>query len=307
LSQFTPRPLIQRFEDLIGEGEARDLQNSLFEPSQQCIRVNELRTSSDIVKSRLSNHGVELESLQDVPYGFRVHGRRSVGGLHEYLFGFYYIQAMASMLPPIALDPQPGEVILDMAAAPGGKSTHIAQIMRNDGVLVAVDNSQRKMRILESHLWRLGITNTVVLKGDSRDFARSHMQFDRILLDAPCTGDGGLDDPEEERITSTEDVQYCSQIQSQLLDAAFHVLKPGGVLIYSTCSIHPEENEYVIDRLLRRQSKLKLLRIPFQSGVPGFTSAFENDFLPELSKTKRWFPHKHNTISFFTAKLQKME
>ncbi|MHA2407238.1 MAG: RsmB/NOP family class I SAM-dependent RNA methyltransferase [Candidatus Ranarchaeia archaeon] len=306
MSEITPRPLITRFEEIFGE-EIKALLSSLTKPLTQCIRVNELQTSSEIVKKQLSKHRVQLEELQDVPYGFRVHGRRSVGGLHEYLFGYYYIQAMASMLPPIALDPQPDEVVLDMAAAPGGKTTHIAQIMRNEGTLVAVDNSQRKLRILESHLWRLGITNTVVLKGDSRDFERSTMQFDRILLDAPCTGDGGPEDPQDNRVTTIEDVQYCSQIQSQLLDAAFQVLKPGGILVYSTCSLHPEENEFVIDRLLRRQSNFKLMGIDFQTGDPGFTSAFSNDFLPELKKTRRWFPHKHNTIGFFIAKLQKME
>ncbi len=294
-----------RFRELIGE-EVEDLLKNLSNVPTQCIRVNELLTSCEIVKEQLSKHGVQLEQLEDVPYGFRIHGRHSVGGLHEYLFGYYYIQAMASMLPPLALDPKPGETVLDMAAAPGGKTTHLAQIMGNKGVVVAVDNSQKKIRILESHLWRLGVTNAVVLKGDSRDFGRSNMQFDRILLDAPCTGDGGSESSQENK-TTTGDIQYWSQIQSQLLDAAVHVLKPGGVLVYSTCSLHPEENEYVIDRLLRRHSTLNLIKLEFRTGDPGFTSAFDHDFLPDLKKTMRWFPHKHDTIGFYIAKLQKMK
>ncbi len=298
-------PLISRFKELLGAEETAALLSALRKPQVQCIRVNELKTTIDEVKMRLEKHAVDLEKLQDIPYGFRVHGRASIGGLHEYLFGYYFIQAMASMLPPIALDPQPGEIILDMAAAPGGKTTHIAQLMRNTGVVVAIENNANKIPILESHIWRLGISNTVVLKGDARDLNRSTMGFDRILLDAPCTGEGGATDPQLSPKKTHTDVAYCTQVQSQLLDAAIHVLNPGGVLIYSTCSIHPEENECVVDGLLRRFPHLKLLDLQLKTGIPGFQSAFGQEFLEDLKKTRRWFPHLHQTIGFFIAKIKK--
>ncbi|MHA1916821.1 MAG: RsmB/NOP family class I SAM-dependent RNA methyltransferase [Candidatus Ranarchaeia archaeon] len=298
-------PLELKLNSFLDSVEVKELLDSLSEELPQYIRINTLKVSNEEVIQRLSLNEISLEEIKDVPYGFKVSGEKSAGSLHEYLYGYYYVQSKASMLPPIALDPQQNEIILDMAAAPGGKTTHISQLMENSGILVATDIISNKLEIIQNHLWRMGISNTVLVKGDSRDFLRSKPQFDRVLLDAPCTGSGIPNPIKNQKRNSTINISYSSQLQSQLMDAAVAVLKPEGVLVYSTCSLFPEENELIVDTTLRRYPNLELVDLPFKSGDPGFTNIYGRDLIETLKKTRRFYSHKHDTIGFFISKFKK--
>src|SRR3989338_1223045 len=163
------------------------------------------------------------------------------------------------MIPPVILDPQPSETILDMAAAPGSKTTQIAQYMKNEGLLIANDYTADRMKPLSINLQRCGVSNTVVTKMHGQSFKRAGISFDRILVDAPCSGTGTIRKSLKTLlIWNPAMITRLSMTQKQLIDAAFQVLKVGGTMVYSTCSLEPEEDEEVVDFLLQKHDNAKL-------------------------------------------------
>ena len=185
-----------------------------------------------------------------------------IGATPEYLAGHYMVQSASSFLPVMALQPQPGQRVLDMAASPGGKSSHVAALMANTGTLVANDSSKDRLRALQANLSRLGVRNAIVLNADGRDFPKLMGGFDRVLLDAPCSGLGVISkDPSVKAEKSYADVQRCQQLQKELLLAAIdscNADQPGneesGIIVYSTCSVSIEENESVVEHALQTRN-----------------------------------------------------
>jgi ribosomal RNA methyltransferase Nop2 len=212
-------------------------------------------------------------------------------------------------LPVMALSPQPGMRVLDMAASPGGKTSHMAALMGNTGTLVANDASKLRLRALQANISRLGVRNAVVLNADGRDFPKLMGGFDRVLLDAPCTGLGVISKDSSVKAEKTyADVQRCQQLQKQLLLAAIDSCNAngahGGVVVYSTCSISVEENEAVIDYALNsRNVKIVESGLPF--GVEGMTRHRSKRFHASLKLARRFYPHAHNMDGFFVCKLRK--
>lgn len=178
-----------------------------------------------------------------------------IGATPEYLAGHYMLQSASSFLPVVALDPQPYEKILDMASAPGGKTTYIAQLMKNTGSLFANDLKKERLRALQFNLYRLGVTNTAVTCRDGRKFGSIFPStFDRILLDAPCTGLGIISkDPSIKATRQMIDIYKNSHLQKELLLAAIDSCKVNGTVVYSTCSVSPLENEEVVNYALKRR------------------------------------------------------
>ena len=219
------------------------------------------------------------------------------------------ISGASSMLPVMALAPQENERILDLCSAPGGKSSHIAAIMKNTGVLFSNDANSDRIKAVVGNFHRLGMVNAVISCEDGCKYGSIMQGFDRILLDAPCTGTGVVSkDPSVKISKSDVDIQRCYNLQRKLLISAIDCLNSksptGGYLVYSTCSILPEENEWVIDYALKKRN-VKLVSTGLDFGTEGFVNYRQFRFHPSMKLTRRYYPHSHNMDGFFVAKLKK--
>lgn len=213
------------------------------------------------------------------------------------------------MLPVIALAPQENERILDLCSAPGGKSSHIAALMKNTGVLFSNDANRDRIKAVVGNFHRLGVMNAVVSCEDGCKFKSIMSGFDRVLVDAPCTGTGVIcKDPSVKTSKSEVDIQRCYNLQRKLLLQAIDCLSAksasGGYIVYSTCSILPEENEWVIDYALKKRN-VKLVSTGLDFGTEGFVNYRHFRFHPSMKLTRRYYPHSHNMDGFFVAKLKK--
>ncbi|KAL2258648.1 hypothetical protein VTK26DRAFT_7970 [Humicola hyalothermophila] len=277
------------------------------------IRTNTLRTHRRDLAQALINRGVTLEPVGKwSKVGLQVfESNVPLGATPEYLAGHYILQAASSFLPVMALCPQENERCLDMAAAPGGKTTHMAALMKNTGVIFANDPSKARAKGLIGNIHRLGVRNTIVCNYDAREFPRVMGGFDRVLLDAPCSGTGVIaKDPSVKTNRDEKDFQQLPHMQKQLLLAAIdsvnHASKTGGYLVYSTCSVAVEENEQVVAYALSRRPNVKLVETGLPFGKEGFTSYMGKKFHPSLKLTRRYYPHLYNVDGFFVAKFQKI-
>ncbi|KAM0813276.1 putative NOL1/NOP2/sun family-domain-containing protein [Seiridium cardinale] len=283
-------------------------------PRPVVIRTNTLRTHRRDLAQALINRGVVLEPVGKwSKVGLIVFetGGIPLGATPEYLAGQYLLQAASSFLPVMSLGPQEGERVLDMAAAPGGKTTHMAAMMKNTGVIFANDPSKARSKGLIGNIHRLGARNVVVCNHDARDFPKVIGGFDRVLLDAPCSGTGVIaKDPSVKTNKTEKDFMILPHTQKQLLLAAIdsvnHASKTGGYLVYSTCSVTIEENEGVVNYVLSRRPNVKLVDTDLPFGKEGFTSYGGKHFDASLKLTRRYYPHAYNVDGFFVAKFQKV-
>ncbi|XP_070495451.1 uncharacterized protein [Chironomus tepperi] len=276
------------------------------------IRTNSLKTRRRDLAQALINRGVNLDPVGKwSKVGLTIYNSQvPLGATPEYLAGHYIIQGASSMLPVMALAPQENERILDMCAAPGGKSTHIAAIMKNTGVLFSNDVNKDRIHAIVGNFHRLGIINSVVTCVNGIEYKKFIGGFDRVLLDAPCSGTGVISkDPSVKTSKTQVDVQRCYNLQRKLIISAIDSLsaksKTGGYLVYSTCSILPEENEWVVDYALKKRN-VRLVPTGLDFGTEGFTSYREKRYHPSMKLTRRYYPHTHNMDGFFVAKLQKI-
>jgi len=219
------------------------------------------------------------------------------------------LQAASSFLPVIALAPQPNERVLDMASAPGGKTTHIAALLQNTGVVFANDANKARTKSLTANVHRLGCKNVVVCSYDGREFPKVMGGFDRVLLDAPCSGTGVISKDASVKINKSErDFTLLSHLQKQLILCAIDSVSPesktGGYVVYSTCSVTVDENEAVVDYALRKRPNVKLVDTGLEFGREGFTRFRGKAFNPSLSLTRRFYPHVHNMDGFYVAKFR---
>ncbi|KAH9383819.1 hypothetical protein HPB48_025589 [Haemaphysalis longicornis] len=303
--------LMQKFMDLFSPAELIEFLEANEVNRPVTIRANSLKTRRRDLAQALINRGVNLDPIGKwSKVGLIVYNSQvPVGATPEYLAGHYVLQGAASMLPVMALAPQENERILDMCAAPGGKTTHIAAIMKNTGVLFANELHKERCKAIVGNLHRLGVNNAVVCSYDGRKFPEVAKGFDRVLLDAPCSGTGVVSkDPAVKTNKEERDILRCSQLQKQLILAAIDCAdcsdnKPG-YIVYSTCSVMPEENEWVIDYALKKRN-VKLVPTGLDFGREGLTRYREHRFHPSLNKARRFYPHAHNMEGFFVAKLKK--
>jgi NOL1/NOP2/sun family putative RNA methylase len=273
------------------------------EKTRRALRVNTLKTTNEELVARLGSHGARLSRIGWLRNGFHVEmSPFSLGASFEYLLGLYSTQEAAAQFPVEVLDPHPGEAVLDMCAAPGGKTTQIAAAMANAGAIVAVDVSRVRLYALENNLERCGVTNCLAYWEDANAMDFKGKQFDRVLLDAPCSGNYVADRSWFNKRT-LKDVGLNTERQRELLGTAVKLLKPDGVLVYTTCSLEPEENELNVQWLIENND-LKLERIE-GPGSPALTQVFSDELNGEIAKCRRFWPDETGTQGFFVARVMK--
>lgn len=309
---YTPF-LAEKLFNLFSPAEAMEFfeANEIARPVT--IRTNTLKTRRRDLAQTLVNRGVNLQPIGTwTKVGLQIFDSQvPIGATPEYLAGHYILQAASSFLPVIALDPQENERILDMAAAPGGKTTYISALMKNTGCVFANDANKARTKSLIANIHRLGCSNTIVCNYDAREFPKVIGGFDRILLDAPCSGTGVIGKDQSVKVSRTEkDFMQIPHLQKQLLLSAIDSVdchsKTGGVIVYSTCSVAVDENEAVVDYALRKRPNVKLVETKLAIGKEGFTSYRGKKFHPSVKLTRRYYPHTYNVDGFFVAKFQKI-
>jgi len=299
--------MVERYLDFLGLEETIQLLEANERPLIPSIRVNTLKIEVDDLKNRLEAKEFKLEPIEWVSYGFKVLNQPlNLGSLHEYLQGYYYLQNIASMLPTHILNPNQNEIVIDMCAAPGGKSTQLAQIMKNKGKLILIERNKARIPALEVNLRRMGIINSIVLNFDAIHLKKLNAKADKILLDAPCTGEGLIrQDINRKKSKLMSDINTMASVQKKLLKAGLEILKPNGCLLYSTCSIAPEENELVVHQVLDSLPNFSICKINVQYGVNGFTKVYEKSLRQDLRFSQRLYPHIHDTIGFYLCLIRR--
>lgn len=301
---------LDRYREIIPDFEAFRAVQSL--PLYSSARINTLKISRGALLERLEEASVPHQCFSWYPLGLKL-DVESPGKLLENLLGFIHIQEELSMAPPLVLDARPGETVLDMCASPGSKTTQISQMMENRGLVVANEPSLARIAALRSNCERLGALNVAITRYDGRMFPRG--SFDRVLVDAPCSSEG-----RERRGPGT--LTRCNAarsrelhvLQAGLLKSALRLARPGGVVVYSTCTYAPEENELVVQEAIEGYESgqsgrpaLRLERVGLQGLLecPGITEWEGRALSADMDKTARYYPHINDTGGFFIARIVK--
>ncbi|MBN1377249.1 RsmB/NOP family class I SAM-dependent RNA methyltransferase [Candidatus Woesearchaeota archaeon] len=310
----------EQYKNLLGKDYDEFIKYSLSY-QRKAIRVNTLKISIDDLKKRLEKRWI----LKQVPWcreGFFIDfkgteeekedERYDIGNLPEHAMGYIYVQSAVSMIPPLVMELNPKHKVLDLCAAPGSKTTQIAQYMGNKGILIANDIDAKRLKALGLNLQRCGITNTIITNMSGNSFSRrpdkDDEKFDRILLDAPCSGTGIIMKSLKTLLNwNINAVKRLQSIQKDLIQNSFKILKKKGLLIYSTCTLEPMENEAVIDYFLKhnKNAKLEEIKLPIKSTKP-FLEYNDEKYNKEIKKCLRIHPYDNNTGGFFVAKIRKL-
>ncbi len=276
-------------------------------PEPVTLRVRRALLDREELAARLAREGFRTAPIPGLEDYLRVEGGEgSVAQTLEHWLGHFHVQQAVMALPSLALAPEPGERVLDLCAAPGGKTAHLAELMDDRGPLVAVDPKEKRLRGLMANLFRLGHPNIIVIASDGRELPGG-ARFDRVLVDAPCSAEGNYRRQEGRLPGRTGGFQdYVSSLQEELLRRAIELTRPGGTIVYSTCTFAPEENEAVVDAVLA-DAPVRLepiaLDLPHE---PGLTAWGERSFAPELALTWRVYPHHLDSGGMFMARLRRL-
>ncbi len=301
--------------------EEKDFQNYLEilkKKPLKSIRCNTLKISPEKLRKRLEERGWRIKQpFKENPEIMIIENELLPGELGrslEHMLGYYYVQEIASMLPVLALKPKPDQIVLDLAASPGSKTTQIAAKMENKGTLIANEISLGRIKILASNTERCGVTNMIITKKEGASLCirlkNLGFRFDKILIDAPCSGEGTLrSTPLTYKMWNIHTVRKLSGIQKNMITNAMEILKPGGELVYSTCTHAPEENEEVIDFILKKfgdKVKTEEIKLPVKCRK-GITKWQNRIYHEDTDKSCRIYPHDNNTEGFFICKLKKIK
>lgn len=269
----------------------------------KAIRINTLKSTKRVIKN-LRQEGFALKKHEELQDGYVYESDKSISSTPEYLTGRVYRQGIASQLPVEILNPEDTSTVLDMCAAPGSKTTQLAAWTKNKAKIVSLEKNNNRINTLRSNLDRCGAKKVFIYRKDARYADDLPFKYDYILLDPPCSGNYTQDKNFFSKRT-LDDVKTRTKTQRELLEAAYYVLKKGGVLVYSTCSLEPEENEYQIDWFINNFRDIKLKSIKKNIGSEGYTEINSNKLDSSITKTKRLWPHKHGTEGFYIAKMVK--
>lgn len=309
-----PENFLERLKRIIPNYRFNEVLGAFSQKRPTTLRANTLKISALQLFKQLKSYGVELEPVAWWENAFIVKSTplRELTELDLYKQGFFYVQSLSSMLPPLILDPKPGEKVLDITAAPGSKTTQMAALMNNEGEIVANDNSPIRVLRMEANIKIQGVTNVKVERGGGQTLWTKYPQyFDKTLVDVPCSMEGRMCavDPKSYEYWSTKKIKELTQRQRFLLKAAISATKPGGIIVYSTCTLAPEENEGVIDWILRKEKdvvQVEPIKIEHLEFVPGLMSWNQRQYDPRLAKSVRVLPTT-TMEGFYVAKLKKLK
>jgi len=284
---------VKRWLPRFGPEETRALLQASNERPPLTIRINKLKTDIPGFLGRLDEQQISYTGSTHIPYILRTRGLTRIGQMDLFRNGFFTIQDESAALPSILLDPKPGQRVVDLCAAPGGKTTHLAELMGDRGDILAVDKYAVKLSQLKGACERLGLTSVRFLEADGATLTLDQ-PVDRVLLDAPCSGLGVLaKKPDMKWKRDTSDMITLTALQTRLMDNAASLVLPGGVLVYSTCTTEPEENRLMVRAFLDRHPEFALedARTLISSGLVNDEGFVET------------FPHKHGMDGSFAARL----
>jgi len=292
-----PDWIIQIWQQQLGAEDTEHLCQYLNQPPAIDIRINPLRASIDQVEAAVTAAGIAVQRLPPLPQALRFLDHP--GPIHKlpgYQEGWWTVQDSSAQLVGHWMAPQPGEVIIDACAAPGGKTTHLAELLQDQGKIWACDRTPSRLRRLQQNIQRLGLKSIRCCPGDSRILAQFTGEADRVLVDAPCSGLGTLHRHADARWRQTpETAQELARLQAELLDQTATWVRPGGILVYATCTLNPGENEAIVEQFLGRHSNWSL--VPPSPESPAAAFAQPQGWL------KVW-PHRAQMDGFFIAKIK---
>ena len=289
-----PRWMAERWWERFGPKSTMALMEANNRRPATCIRANVLKTDRETLRRALVSQDIEVESCTYSRTSLNVTGSFSPTSVPEFDQGLFFVQDESESLVAALLDPKPGETVLDLCAAPGGKTTHIQELRNNEGRLIAVDAQENRLKRVQENVSRLGIRGVETICAEGQDL-NLDSQVDRVLVDAPCSGLGVLARRADARWRKTPDIiPQMAAIQQELLEAAASHLKPGGTLVYSVCSNEPEEGEMLIGQFLSDHKDFSLTDapqiLPAETVVDGFL---------------QMFPHLQGTDGAFAARLRR--
>jgi len=292
-----PDWIIKMWIEQLGVEETEQLCEWLNQSPSIDLRINPLRVSIEEVEAAMQSAGVNVHRVPQLPQALRVAGGTgTIQKLPGFSEGWWTIQDSSAQLVSHLLDPQAGDVVIDACAAPGGKTTHMAELMEDEGKIWACDKAASRLKKLKENAQRLQLKSIQICTGDSRNFSQFTNSADRVLLDAPCSGLGTLHRRPDIRWRVTPaTVDELSVLQGELLEQAASWVKPGGVLVYATCTLHQQENEGVILPFLDRHSHWQIEPPPADSPLSAFST-------PQ-GWLKVW-PHRHQMDGFFMVRLK---
>ena len=299
-----PEWLIELWQKEFGQAAIADICNWFNKTPHLDLRVNLLHATRDQVLAAFAEAEIEAAPIPNLPDGIRVgQGAGDVSKLPKFKEGWWSVQDASAQLVTYLLDPQPNEIIIDACAAPGGKTTHISDRLKNTGKVYALDRLASRLKKVDQNTARMGITNVQTIEIDAREFAglpegSTNSKCDRVLLDVPCSGLGTLHRHADARWRQTPDEPYkLAKTQAEILDKAIEWVKPEGVIVYSTCTLHPAENEEVITRFLENHPDWQI--VPPNADNPAAHFVSDRGWIKVL-------PHQHDMDGFFMVKLQKI-
>ncbi len=277
---------------------------------RRSIRINPIMGDPKVTKKNIEAKGWILDPIPWCQGGYFVSNpdRKDVGNLMEHHMGQVYVQEAVSMVPPLVLNPQPGDIVLDMCAAPGSKTTQMGAMMENKGILVANDFKGMRLQSLGINLQKSGLTNVIVTLMHGKRFYQH--QFDKILVDAPCSGTGTIRKSlKTVNIWNPNMIKKIAKTQKELIKRAYENLRPGGELVYSTCSVEPEEDEGVVDYLLKEFPEAELVHVKLKGlkSSPPIMEFNGYKFDPRIKDVIRLWPQDNDTEGFFVAKIRRNE
>jgi 16S rRNA (cytosine1407-C5)-methyltransferase len=314
-----PKRFVERIQEILPQDQWDNFFEMCTEPLPKTIRVSKSKFGP-LQSSANLNPTWELKPVADIPEAFFIdrenRDETALGRTLEHFCGEIYIASASSLLAAKVLNPEPGDKVLDMCAAPGSKSTFLSEMIGSEGVLVANELSSSRSKKLTANLDRMGCQNVVVLQSDGTNMNTFlDQEFDKILLDAPCSseGYGRKNSSFFEKMWFEKNIHESSQLQKKLIISAFEMLAPGGEMVYSTCTSAPEENEPVVQHLIDKfEGSVELLpieikEIPHTNGIGKF---YDQNFSSDISNNVvRLWPHmrseKWNSEIFFIAKIKK--
>ncbi len=310
--QNLPEKFIERVRQIVPDERLNEVLKSYCDPKPISIRINTLKTDKDTLIDLLNKNDIKTDKVSWHANALLIKSgsKRTLVDSDLFKNGFFYIQSLSSMIPALILDPKPNESILDIAAAPGSKTTQIAQLMKNTGSIVANDISPKRLFKLKSILDIQGVENVKITQIPGEFIYKKYPNcFDKVIVDAPCTMEGrfNTNDPLSYKDWSLKKIKILSFLQKRMLRSAFYAAKPGGVIVYSTCTLSPEENEGVVNWLLKEEGKhvkLEGIEIKINHDIP-IKVWKKTKFDESIINTMRIFPSLEME-GFFVAKIRRL-